>query len=112
VPFLRQEHTLASAPSFIDTNSKAIIFNSNLLLQVPLLPLKPYATMGLGFIHSSGSTPSAIGTKFTLNYGGGARFSLLGPIGGRVDVRDYSILVVQGQTLNVLEVSVGAVFGF
>jgi hypothetical protein len=112
IPFLGQEHTLAVAPSFIDTNSKAIIYNSNLLLQAPLILVKPYATVGLGLVHSSGDTPSAIGTHFAVNYGGGLKFSLFGPLGGRIDVRDYTIPKVQSQTLNILEVSAGVVVAF
>lgn len=112
IPFLGQEHTIAVAPSFIDTNSKAVIYNSNIMLQVPLLIVKPYATTGVGLIHSSGNTVSAIGTKFAVNYGGGVKFGLFGPLGARIDVRDYRILGVQSQTLNVLEVSAGASISF
>ena len=112
IPFLGQEHSLAIAPNFIDTNSKAVLYNSNLLIQAPLISIKPYATLGLGFAHSSGNTVSAIGTKFAFNSGGGVKFALFGPLGGRIDFRDYRILSVQGQTLNVLEVSAGASFSF
>jgi len=82
------------------------------LIQAPLISIKPYATLGLGFVHSSGNTVSAIGTKFAFNSGGGVKFALFGPLGGRIDVRDYRILSVQRQTLNVLEVSAGASFSF
>jgi len=112
IPFIAQEHTLAVAPSFIDTNSKAVIYNSNLMLQAPLIIVKPYATVGVGLIHSSGDTASAFGTKFALNYGGGLKFALFGPLGGRIDVRDYTIPKVQGQTLNVIEVTAGVSFSF
>lgn len=112
IPFLEHEHTIAIAPSFIDSNSKAVIYNSNLLVQAPLIIVKPYATLGLGLVHSSGNTVSAIGTKFAINSGGGLKFALFGPLGGRIDVRDYRIFSVQGQTLNVLEVSAGVGFSF
>src|SRR4030095_448045 len=48
------EHTLAFSPNFIDADTKAFIYNSNLLIQAPLPVVRPYGTVGLGLIHTSG----------------------------------------------------------
>ena len=109
---LGHEHTIAYSANFIDSNSKALLLNSNLILQAPLIIAKPYLTAGAGMIHTTGSGLSNIGTKFALNYGGGIKTKILGPIGGRFDVRGYAIPGIQSQTLNVLEVSLGVVFSF
>jgi hypothetical protein len=106
------EHTIAYSPNFIDSDSKALILNSNLMLQVPLVVVKPYATAGAGLVHTSGSGLSNVGTKFAINYGGGVKTKIVGPIGGRLDVRGYAIPSIQSQTLNVLEVTFGVVFFF
>src|SRR5205085_999909 len=106
------EHTIAYSPNFIDSNTKALILNSNLLVQAPLVVAKPYVTAGVGLIHTTGSGLSNVGTKFAFNYGAGVKFSILGPVGGRFDVRGYAIPSIQSQTMNIIEVSLGAVFSF
>ena len=104
------EHTLAYAPNFLDSNSRAIIYSSNVRIQVLTPVVRPYATAGLGWVLSSGEGLSDIGSKFAVNYGGGVK--LFSPIGLRIDVRGYTIPGVQDQTLNLVEVSLGVVFGF
>lgn len=106
------EHTLAKSVNFIDSNSTAVIYNSNLIVNAPLLIAKPYGTVGAGIVRATGDGPGAFGTKFAINYGGGLKFSLIGPVGGRFDVRGYSISKVQSQRLNVFEMSVGIVFSY
>ena|SRR2546426_4236124 len=110
--FFGGEHTLAYAPNFIESRMKAVIYNSNLLIQAPVPKVKPYATVGLGGIFTSGDSVFDIGNKFAVNYGGGLKLLPAGPVGIRFDVRGYAIPSVQSQTLNVLEVSVGALFSF
>src|SRR5262245_28439486 len=44
------EHTFAYAPNFIDSRLKALITNSDVLIQVPLPKVHPYATAGVGAI--------------------------------------------------------------
>jgi len=107
-----QEHTVAYAANFIDSHSKSLILNSNFMVQVPLVVVRPYATAGAGLIHSTGSGLSDIGTKFAVNYGGGVKGTIFGPVGMRFDVRGYAIPSIQSQTLNIIEVSLGVVFGF
>ena len=51
-------------------------------------------------------------TKFSFNYGGGLNVEVMAPVGLRFDARVYSILGVEGHTLNVLESSVGIFVGF
>jgi hypothetical protein len=111
------EHTLAFAPNFIDADTKAIIYNSDIRLQAPLPVVKPYGVVGLGLIGTSGDGVGRFGTKFAINYGGGVKFLPAGPVGLQVDVRGYSVpstefkvFTTQDQTVNFLEVSVGVVF--
>jgi len=110
------EHTLAYSPNFISSENSAIIYNSNLMVQAPLGVVRPYVTAGLGTVYLRGETTSALeevtGTKFAINYGGGVKFTLTGPLGAQFDARGYSLWSVQSEKLNVLEVSVGLVFSF
>ena len=107
------ETTFAYSPNFISTSAKALIMNQNLMLQVPTPILKPYVTAGLGTVitMTKSSTFPDIGGRFALNYGGGVK-AMFGPVGGRLDVRGYSLPSVQSQNLSMVEVSLGVVFGF
>jgi hypothetical protein len=106
------EHTLAYAPNFIDSNTHVIIYNSDLLVQAPAPVINPYFTAGLGAFFIKGTGATDVGSKFALNYGGGIKVFPVGPIGGRIDVRGYSVPGVQSQTLNAVEVSLGLVIKF
>jgi hypothetical protein len=106
------EETLAYAPNFIDSKSKAVILNSNFMLAVPTPVVKPYITVGLGTFVVSGSGESDIGTKFAINYGGGVKLMPSGPIGVRLDLRNYSLFSIQSHRLNAFETSLGVVFHF
>jgi opacity protein-like surface antigen len=136
------EHTLAFAPNFLVTSGRAIIYNSDLRLQVDAPKVKPYATAGLGaiFTWSKNTTPSSvtttsgalaaigdIGTKFAINYGGGVKIMPAGPVGVRFDIRGYTLPSVSfnvpgsiaGQTIkttnqnvNFFEFGFGVVFKF
>jgi hypothetical protein len=106
------ESTFAYSSNFIDTKSKAVILNSNLIVQAPTPVAKPYVTAGLGSIITKGEGLTDIGSKFAINYGGGLKVTLAGPVGGRFDVRGYALPSVQSQTLHVLEVTLGVVFTF
>lgn len=106
------EETIAYAPNFIDSNSKALIINSNLMLTAPSPVVKPYVTAGAGTFVVRGTGISDIGTKFALNYGGGVKVMPTGPVGIRADVRGYTITGVSGHKLNVFEASLGVNFHF
>jgi opacity protein-like surface antigen len=130
------EQTFAYAPNFISADTKAVILNSDFLVQAPLPKVKPYATAGPGTIITWGTNDSGvpgfgkIGTKFALNYGGGVKVLPAGPVGLRFDIRGYLIpnakfnllaptptdplatIQSRGQTLNMLEVGLGVVFSF
>ena len=106
------EHTLAYTPNFVESRTKAVIYNSDLLIQAPLPVVKPYATAGLGSIFTSGNGPVDFGSKFAINYGGGLKITPPGHVGARIDVRGYAVPSIQSQTLNILEVSLGVVFSF
>lgn len=128
------EHTIAYAPNFLEADTKAVFWNSNLLVQAPLPKAKPYVSAGLGSIFSWGEDSAGrpsfakIGTKFALNYGGGVKVLPAGPVGLRFDIRGYAIpgskfniplpsptdplatIKSASQTLNVLEVGFGVIF--
>jgi hypothetical protein len=104
------EHTFAFAPNFMDSNSKAIIYNSDVRILLPLPALQPYVVGGAGAITTWGSGASNFGSKFAINYGGGIQLVPAGPVGARIDVRGYTVPSLQSQTLNVVEVSMGLVF--
>ena len=130
------EHTIGYAPNFIEANTKAIVYNSNILVQAPLPKAKPYLTAGLGSIFSFGTDDSGrpafgkIGSKWALNYGGGVKVLPAGPVGIRFDIRGYMIpsarfniavptlsdplatVKSESQTLNILEAGIGIVFSF
>ena len=106
------EHTVAYSPNFLASDASALIYNTNLLVQVPEVVVQPYATVGMGLVRAGGSGPAAFGSKFSINYGVGVKASLFGPLGLRLDVRGYSIRGVEDRTLRVLESTVGLVFGF
>jgi len=111
------EHTLAFAPNFIDADTKAFIYSSDIRLQAPLPGVRPYGVVGLGLIGTSGEGVGRFGTKFAINYGGGVKFMPAGPVGISVDVRGYAVpstefkvFASESQRLDFLEVSVGVVF--
>jgi hypothetical protein len=104
------EYTIGFAPNFLDSNSKALIYNSDVRILLPLPAVQPYFVAGGGAITTWGSGASNIGTKFALNYGGGIRLIPAGPVGVQIDVRGYTVPALQSQTLNVAEVSMGLVF--
>ncbi len=119
------ETTFAYSPNWIDSSVKAAILSQDLMLQVPTPKVKPYVTAGLGPIFTKGNSLTDIGSKFAINYGGGIKFfPAPGPVGGRIDFRNYSIPSIEAavcsqvgcqtskKTLNMIEVSVGVVFAF
>jgi opacity protein-like surface antigen len=128
------EHTIAYAPNFLDSDTKAVVYNSNLLVQAPLPKVKPYGTAGMGTIISWGSDSAGrpslgkIGTKFAINYGGGVKVLPAGPVGVRFDIRGYLVpgvkfnlpsltnpsdtIQAESHALNILEVGMGIVFRF
>jgi opacity protein-like surface antigen len=128
------EHTFAYAPNYLVTGGRAIIYNSNLLVQAPLPVVTPYATAGLGAVFTWSSSSSDlthaladIGTKFAINYGGGVKIFPGGPVGVRFDIRGYTLPSVSfnvpasianqtvkttNQNLSFFEYGVGVVFKF
>lgn len=105
--FIGFEHTLAYSPNFISSDAFAVIQSSDLIVGVPSGGIEPYGTAGLGFVFAGGDSPAAFGNRFSINYGGGLKIRLVGPLGLRADVRGYSIFGVEDQTLHVVETSVG-----
>jgi hypothetical protein len=112
------EHTFAYAPNFIESQTKAFIYHSNLLVQVPTPKVKPYVTAGLGGFFTSSDSIRNFGNKFAIDYGGGVKVFPSGPAGLVVDVRGYSIPDIEiqnvtlGKTLNIIQVSAGVAFAF
>ena len=105
------EHTVAFTSSFLDSKSKAFIYNSNFRFQAALPVVRPYVTAGMGTIITWGSGVSDIGNKFAINYGGGIKIIPAGKVGLNFSVRGYTVPGVQHQSLNMTEVSAGIVFG-
>ena len=105
------EQTFGFSPSFLESSQRAFNTQSNIVIGLPTGVVIPYATAGIGLITTFGDQVSSfadIGTKFTVNYGGGLKFrNLAGPVGFRVDIRGYSVPKVFNQTLNFVEGSVG-----
>jgi len=106
------EETIEYSRHFIDSNSKAINLSSNLLLTATIPKVKPYVTAGLGTFIIKGSGISDIGSKFAYNYGGGVKLLPEGPVGVRGDIRGYKLTGVEGQKMNVFELTLGVVFHF
>lgn len=110
------EQTLAYSPKFLESGLHAFNTQSNLVIGIPANRVVPYATAGIGLITTFGDSLldfGDIGTKFTVNYGGGLKLrNLAGPLGVRFDVRGYSVPGVFSQTLNFVEGSVGLLVSF
>jgi hypothetical protein len=97
------EHTFAYAPNFIESDSRALFYHSNLRVQAPFPVITPFA----------------------INYGGGVKILPKGPVGVQFDIRGYTLpsvsfnLPVAGQSiktsnrsLNFFQVGLGIVFKF
>ena len=128
------EHTLAYAPNFLVSGGRALIYNSDLLVQAPLPKVTPYGTAGLGAIFTWATSESGnvaalgdIGTKFAINYGGGVKIYPAGPVGIRFDIRGYTLpsvsfnipssianqtIKTSSQSINFFEYGFGVVFKF
>ena len=128
------EHTLAYAPNFLVSGGRALIYNSDLLVQAPLPKVTPYGTVGLGAIFTWAKSDSTVlaalqdfGTKFAINYGGGVKIYPAGPVGIRFDVRGYTLpsvsfnipssianqtIKTSSQSINFIEYGFGVVFKF
>jgi hypothetical protein len=107
------EHTFAYSPNFLTTQHSAFIYNSNFLVQAPLPVVRPYGTVGIGTIWVRGTGLQAVtGAKFALNYGGGVKIRIFGPLGVQADARGYYIRGINSQSMNMLETSLGVLFSF
>ncbi len=110
---------------FLTTDQKSLQIHTNLLGQIPG-HISPYGTVGIGLLSTwggttgNGSTTNSslgslfnFGTRFALNYGGGLKFrKVAGPLGFRFDVRGYTAPRVFGSTLNIVEISAGAMLSW
>lgn len=104
------EQTFAYSPNFLESGNHSFNAQSNLIVGVPVGHIRPYATAGIGLITNSQSlfAFNDLGTRFTVNYGGGVKIrNIAGPLGVRFDVRGYSVPDVFAQTLNFIEASIG-----
>jgi len=111
------EHTISYAANFLNSDTHAFIYHSNLRVQPTISFVKPYATAGIGLVATGGSSIADFGTKFGFNYGGGITLGK-GPLGFNLDVRGYAVpkVTVAGFTgqerLDFLQTTVGVTFGF
>ncbi|HYK88727.1 MAG TPA: hypothetical protein VE398_08155, partial [Acidobacteriota bacterium] len=72
------EHTIAFSPNLLQSNIFPIstevhgfLYHSNLVLNVPIGHMVPYATAGMGLLTPYGPGFKPFGTRFAFNYGGG-----------------------------------------
>ncbi len=114
VPTVGLEQTVGFGSNFLapsnlpeGQNSNGLIYNANVIVNIPLKSFTPYVTAGAGFIWQHGSDNLPVGGEFALNYGGGVKFKLFGPTGLRLDARGYSTTKVYNNNLNMFEASVG-----
>jgi hypothetical protein len=120
------EQSIGYSPKFLKSDLHAFNTQSNLILNIPVPHITPYATAGIGLVSTWGSSILTFGTKFTVNYGGGIKLNrLAGPIGIRFDLRGYTIPNVLfeeansvcnnclvKQNLNFIEGTVGILFSW
>jgi hypothetical protein len=114
VPFFGMEHTFGFSSDFLFPRdiaaisaAKGFVYNSNLIVSIPLGGAVPYLTAGAGLIHQYGDSDMPVGTRFAFNYGGGLKFPhLLGPVGLRLDMRGYRAGTFSDK-LNLFEISGG-----
>lgn len=110
------EQTFGYSPNFLESGNRSFNTQSNVVIGVPLVGFSPYGTVGVGLVTTWGRPPvdfHNIGTKFTVNYGGGIKMhNVLGPLGLRLDVRGYSVPRVFDQTLNFVEATIGIMFSW
>jgi len=117
---LRLEHTIAFSHDLLypsartdGTSARGLLLNSNLLVNIPVGRIVPYATVGLGLLSQWGADNLPIGTKFAVNYGGGLKLrKLAGPLGFRFDARGYTAVKVFSRSFNMFEISGGLLFTF
>ncbi len=119
IPVLGIEHTFGYSPDFLVPSNrpemkdaKGFLYNTNLVLNIPLRKLTPYATAGVGFIWQYGAEDPPVGVKLAFNYGGGLKWRLFGPAGIRLDARGYTTTKVQDNSLNMFEMSAGFFVSF
>lgn len=114
VPMVGLEQTVGFSSNFLaptppapGQDANGLIYNANVIVNVPLGKFTPYATAGAGFIWQHGSDNLPVGGEFALNYGGGLKWKLFGPTGLRFDARGYTTTKVHDNSLNMFELSVG-----
>jgi hypothetical protein len=120
VPYFGMEHTLAFSSDYLFPKSfseirdvKGVVYNSNLIFNIPVGRVVPYLTAGVGLVHQYGEPEIPVGTKFAVNYGGGLKFvRLAGPLGLRFDLRGYTASGIVSDKLNMFEMSGGVIFSF
>ena len=115
------EWSAGVSPSFLESSQWAFNTQTNLIIGIPAEKFVPYGTVGAGFIRTGGALTVIrdIGSRFTINYGGGLKIrNLAGPIGVRFDIRGYTIPRISVgsanlQThLNFLESTMGLLFSW
>jgi hypothetical protein len=119
VPSFGMEHTLAFSPDYLHPSeltvakaARGFVYNTNLILNIPVHNVVPYITAGAGLICQFGDSDLPVGTKFGFNYGGGLKFPhIAGHLGLRFDMRGYSTGIISNN-LNMLEVSGGILLSF
>ena len=119
IPMIGLEHTFGFGTNFLVPHNqpafedaKGFLYNTNLIVNIPLGRFVPYVTAGAGFIWQYGAEDLPVGTEFAVNYGGGLKCRLFGPAGIRVDARGYTTTEVRDSNLNMFEMSAGFYVSF
>jgi hypothetical protein len=117
------EGGLSYSPHFLTNDQKSLQIHTNLLAQFPG-HISPYATAGVGLLSTWGGGSSTgilaplgsifdFGTRFAFNYGGGLKIrNMAGPLGLRFDIRGYTAPWIYDSTLNIFEMSAGAMLSW
>ncbi len=114
------ENTVAFSPNLtasdifpINSEVRGFLYHSNVVLNLPIGHMVPFATAGMGLLTPYGPGFKPFGTRFAFNYGGGLKLPrLAGILGLRFDVRGYAVPDVNMQTLHMFEASGGLMFTF
>jgi len=120
------EFDIGYAPEFFgkgDTGDNAVLtIMSNLMVNIPAGPVRPYGVIGLGLVRPHAQLNSSLGdvSQNTLGYdiGGGLNIFIVHSFGIRGDIRhihtlqDVTLGLLQNQPLDFWRASAGVTFRF
>lgn len=101
-------------PEGSSADVRGFLYSTNLVVNVPMGRLVPYATAGLGLVKPWGVDFNTFDTTFAGNYGGGIKMNrLIGPAGLRFDIRGWRTADIANQGgINLFEATGGITFSW